>query len=155
LLDHADKLAGGILAHTGARLKVKQEIFDVIQNNYVGFVESVCAFGLSPKSDAGKLRPQIENFTQAGSKATFGDFSACNQFDVMDRLAEIQIPILVLSATDDVLTPPKYGQFLADNLPNAQLANISDAGHMAPFEKPDAVNQAIKAYLQSLETALV
>ncbi len=123
----------------------------MIKNNYDGFIDSVCAFGLSPQSDAGALRPQIETFTQAGSKVTFGDFSACNNFDVMDRLADIQTPVLVLTATDDYLTPPKYGQFMADNIPHAQLVNIDNAGHMAPFEKPEEVNRAIEGYLTGLK----
>ena len=149
LLDHPEHLAGGILANTGARLKVQQDILDVIKSNYGGFVDSVCAFGLSPQSDAAAMRPQIETFTKAGSEVTFGDFSACNNFDVMDRLAEIQTPVLVLTATDDYLTPPKYGQFMADKIPHARLANIENAGHMAPFEKPAEFNQAVVEYLDS------
>ena len=150
LLDHPERFEGGILVNTGARLRVKQDIFDLIKTNFQEYVDAFCAFGLSPQSNAGALKPQIENFTQAGSEVTFGDFSACNKFDVMDRLGEIQAPVLVLSAEDDFLTPPKYGQFLADNIPNAQLANIDAAGHMAPFEKPEEVNQAIRDYLKSI-----
>jgi len=138
--------------NTGARLRVKQEIFDLIKTNFQEYVDAFCTFGLSPQSNAKALKPQIASFTTASAVATFGDYSACNNFDVMDRLSEIQTPVLVLSAEDDFLTPPKYGQFLADNISNAQLANIDAAGHMAPFEKPDAVNQAIEGYLKSLRS---
>ena len=149
LLDHPGRFRGGILVNTGARLRVKQEIFDLIETSFREYVDAFCAFALSPQSNSEALKPQIERFTRASAATTFGDFSACNNFDVMERLAEIQTPVLVLSAEDDFLTPSKYGQFLADNIPNASLVNIEAAGHMAPFEKPEAVNQAIKGYLKS------
>jgi pimeloyl-ACP methyl ester carboxylesterase len=152
LLDHPGRFEGGILVNTGARLRVKQDIFDLIKTNFREYVNAFCTFALSPKSNTVALKPQIASFTKASAVTTFGDYSACNNFDVMERLAEIQTPVLVLSAEDDFLTPPKYGQYLADNISNAQLANIDAAGHMAPFEKPEAVNQAIEGYLKSLRS---
>jgi len=149
LLDHPGRFTGGILVNTGARLRVKQDIFDLINTNFSEYVENFCVLALSPQSNLEKMKPQIMSFTQAGPEVTYGDFSACNQFDVMDRLAEIHAPVLVLTATDDYLTPPKYGQFMADNVPNARLANIENAGHMAPFEKPAEVNRAVVEYLES------
>ena len=149
LLDHPGRFAGGILVNTGARLRVKQDIFDLINTNFGEYVENFCVLALSPQSNLEKMKPQIMSFTQAGPEVTFGDFSACNKFDVMDRLADIQTPVLVLTATDDYLTPPKYGQFMADKIPHARLANIENAGHMAPFEKPAEFNQAVVEYLDS------
>jgi pimeloyl-ACP methyl ester carboxylesterase len=80
-------------------------------------------------------------------KVTYGDFQACNQFNVIERLDEIRVPVLVISAEDDKLTPPKYARFLEDGIPNATRKHIHDAGHIAPMEKPQEVNQAIIAFL--------
>ncbi len=76
-----------------------------------------------------------------------GDFRACDEFDVMDRLSAIVVPVLIISAEDDLLTPPKYGDFLEKNIPNADRAHIMDAGHLAPLEKPQEVTQAIFKFL--------
>jgi pimeloyl-ACP methyl ester carboxylesterase len=65
----------------------------------------------------------------------------------MNRLAEISVPVLILSAEDDKLTPPKYGQFLESGITNATRTHIMDAGHIAPMEKPREVNQAIIEFL--------
>jgi len=151
LLNHPGRFAGGVLVNTGARLRVKQDIFDLVNTNFDAYVENFCVLALSPQSNLEKMKPQIMRFTQAGSEVTYGDFSACNTFDVMDRISEIQTPVLVLSAADDYLTPPKYGQFMADNIPNARLASIEGAGHFAPFEKPAEVNRAIAVYLESID----
>ncbi len=55
---------------------------------------------------------------------TRSDFNACNTFDVMNQLNKINAPVLVLTASDDQLTPIKYGQFLAEHIKNATLSNI-------------------------------
>ena len=67
----------------------------------------------------------------------------------MDRLAEISVPVMVISAQDDKLTPPKYADFLESAIPNTTRAHIPDAGHIAPLEKPREVNQAIIEFLDS------
>jgi pimeloyl-ACP methyl ester carboxylesterase len=89
------------------------------------------------RDDLQKCDPQV----------TFGDFEACNRFDVMDRLAQISVPVMVISAQDDKLTPPKYADFLESAISNTTRAHISDAGHIAPLEKPREINQAIIEFL--------
>ena len=65
----------------------------------------------------------------------------------MDALGLIEVPVLVLTATDDNLTPLKYGTFLANSIKNAELVTIQDAGHFSPIEKPLEVNRAINDFL--------
>jgi pimeloyl-ACP methyl ester carboxylesterase len=72
---------------------------------------------------------------------------------VIARLASIRVPVLVVSAADDKLTPPKYGQFLAERIPGSRRAHIPDAGHFVPIEKPQKVNAAIAAFLDELRVA--
>jgi pimeloyl-ACP methyl ester carboxylesterase len=66
---------------------------------------------------------------------------------VAERLDEISVPVLVISAEDDKMTPPKYAQFLEDGIPNAARIHIHDAGHISPMEKPQEVNRAIIEFL--------
>jgi pimeloyl-ACP methyl ester carboxylesterase len=56
---------------------------------------------------------------------------------------------MVISAQDDKLTPPKYADFLESAIPNTTRAHISDAGHIAPLEKPRETNQAIIEFLNN------
>ncbi len=78
---------------------------------------------------------------------THGDFRACDHFDVTGRLSKIVLPVLVLTAEDDQLTPPASGEFLAKNIDRAIRVHIMDAGHIAPMEKPEAVNRTIIEFL--------
>ena len=54
------------------------------------------------------------------------------QTDLRARLAEIQVPALVVHGSHDRLVPPAAGAYLAAHLPQARLLRIEGAGH-APF----------------------
>ncbi len=147
ILDHPDRFSAGILINTGARLKVTPLIFELIEKKYADFVKSIFSMAISAKTDIKELRPEIEASTQCLPAIASGDFRACDGFDVTAELSRIEIPILVLAATDDKLTPVKYGIFLSDNIKNAELLTIRDAGHFSPMEKPHEVNRAIYDFL--------
>ena len=150
LMDHGDCFPAGILMNTGARLKVNPLIFETIQKDFDKYLESVVSMGISGKSDAGVLRPVIRETSGCLPEVALGDYQACNRFDVMERLHLIKMPVLVLTATDDVLTPAKYGLYMAEKIAGAIVYSIEDAGHLSPLEKPDEVNNAIRHFLQQL-----
>jgi pimeloyl-ACP methyl ester carboxylesterase len=147
LISHGDRFPAGILINTGARLKVLPLVFETIEKDYANFVEMLFTFVISEKNSTAKLRAELKACTISQSAIASGDFRACNDFNVMDNLGVIQVPVLVLTATDDMLTPLKYGTFLANNLKDAELVTIQDASHFSPIEKPFEVNQAINGFL--------
>jgi len=150
LIDHGERFPAGILMNTGARLKVNPLIFGTIQKDFNKFVESVLVMGISKKSDAEALWPLIQETSACVPEVALGDYQACNRFDVMDRLQFIKTPVLVLTASDDVLTPAKYGLYMGEKIAGAIMHSIEDAGHLSPLEKPDEVNNAIRHFLQQL-----
>jgi pimeloyl-ACP methyl ester carboxylesterase len=147
LLDYPDRFSAGILVGTGARLRVLPAIFEAIENDYTGFVEMIGKFASSEKTEPAVIAPYQRELGSCEPAIVYGDFQACDKFDVMNRLAEISVPVLVISAEDDKLTPPKYGRFLEAGIANATRTHIMDAGHIAPLEKPREVNRAIHDFL--------
>jgi 3-oxoadipate enol-lactonase len=69
--------------------------------------------------------------------------------DFSGRLAEFDVPTLVICGEHDAIIPPEEMQSIATGLPKGTFALIAEAGHMAPLEQPAAVNQALRAFLQS------
>lgn len=67
--------------------------------------------------------------------------------DSRPDLALVNVPALVLVGAEDRLTPPRYSQELAAIIPGAQYRPVERAGHMAPMEQPEAVNDALRAWL--------
>ncbi len=148
LIEKKYDYTGGILINTGARLKVMPMIFETIRKDYRASVEATRLFAVSPKTDPQKVAPLIAAMHQCRSESALNDFLACDAFDVMDQLATIAMPVLVLTAEDDKLTPPKYGTYLTQQLPFAYMVQIPAAGHFSPLEKETEVNLAILDFLK-------
>jgi pimeloyl-ACP methyl ester carboxylesterase len=75
------------------------------------------------------------------------DFVACNAFDVRDQIGQITVPTLVISGDKDKMTPVENGRFLAEHIPNAQLAIVEGGGHMMALEQPAVVADLVKERL--------
>jgi pimeloyl-ACP methyl ester carboxylesterase len=88
-----------------------------------------------------------ERFREAGPDVLLGDLTACDRFDVMERLGEIDVPALVIAGTADRLTPVEYARYLAEHISEAQIAVIEDAGHMVMLERPAEVAESIRRFL--------
>lgn len=85
-----------------------------------------------------------------GPAVVRADFEAAASFDVRNRLGGVLAPVLIISGTEDRLVPPRYAEFLHAHLPRATLVWIEGAGHMAMLEQPQAVNVAIRNFLEQV-----
>jgi pimeloyl-ACP methyl ester carboxylesterase len=148
MADRQEDFSAGIAANTGAKLKTQPLIFEMIEKDYKGFVNGMYNIGISKKTDPEKIRPLVEEMVKCPPEVTKGDFTACDNFNIMDRLDQIKIPVLVLTASDDQMTPPKFGQYIAQNINSSKIVNIENAGHLSPLEKPAEVSQAIRNFLE-------
>ncbi len=150
LLNSKIKFKAGIIINSGAKLKVMTAIFELIKNNYSAYTSSIPAIGASSLTDPAKLQDIVDDAEKCLPDVVYGDFTACNKFDVTGKLSIINVPVLILTAEEDKLSPQKYGKFLADNITGSSHINISDAGHFSPLEKPEEVNEAILEFLKGI-----
>jgi len=148
LIDEPESYSRGVAANTGAKLKTQPLIFELIEKDYKEFVNGMYTFGISKKTDPTKLKPFIDSMEECPPEVVKGDFKACDAFDVRERLHEIKIPVLVLTASEDQLTPAKFGEYLADQINGAAITNIEGAGHLAPIEQPEDFTRAISGFLE-------
>lgn len=149
-LGHRDRLSGLVLVGTGARLRVLGRILQLFQEGSPHGPDLVASLSYSPKTPAGAVVEAERALLETPAAVTLGDFLACDRFDVMARLAGIDVPTLVLAGVDDRLTPPKYGAYLARQIPGARLVEIEAAGHFPQLEQPAAVNAALRGFLTTL-----
>ena len=61
--------------------------------------------------------------------------------------ARIRCPALVVLGARDVMAPPKNAQELIGALPDARVVALPDCGHALMAEQPDAVLDALRAFL--------
>jgi len=62
-------------------------------------------------------------------------------------LAAARCPVLFLSPGEDVVLPPFAPAGMVAHIPSARVATIPEAGHSAYFEKPEAFNAIVEAFL--------
>jgi 3-oxoadipate enol-lactonase len=67
--------------------------------------------------------------------------------DTHSRLRQIAAPTLVLVGSEDIVTPVFFAQELAEGIPGAQLHVLDRGGHTPDVEYPEAVAEAMLAFL--------
>ena len=63
------------------------------------------------------------------------------------KLGRVTAPTLLLFGEHDVVVPPGNAELLAAKLPHARVEILPNAGHVFPFETPEAANRAITRFL--------
>jgi len=90
---------------------------------------------------------QIENWDKALWQLTV----ASEESGLVERLAEITMPTLVITGDDDRIVPTEQSLRLADELPNAELKVIAQSGHLPHEEKSVEFMQAVTEFLSTLK----
>ncbi len=150
-LDYPEDINGLILVGSGGRLRVHPDTLQMMADmvdqpeQYPDTLDD--AYKLVDPEFAAQLKAQAA--IQGPAPALY-DLTACDQFDVMARLDEINTPTHAIVGTADVMTPPKYSDFLVKAMNNAAVTQIEGGTHFVFAEQPDAVNQAIEAFCNTL-----
>jgi pimeloyl-ACP methyl ester carboxylesterase len=147
-LTSPDLLDGMILVGSGGRLRVKPEILETLARGERPAGNLEYSYALNTRKDV--LDKAAMEMMDVPASVFLADFTACDRFDIMDRLGGIGVPTLVICGKDDRMTPVKYSEYLSGHIPNAKLVLVPDAGHMAMIEQPRAVNEHIAAFIDAL-----
>ena len=103
---------------------------------------------ITPDIFEGYQKPlQVENWDKALWQLTV----ASEESGLVERLAEITMPTLVITGDDDRIVPTEQSLRLADDLPNAELKVIAQSGHLPHEEKPVEFMQAVTEFLSTLK----
>ena len=90
-----------------------------------------------------RLGVQVENW----DRALWAFTSASQASNLTDTLAEITMPVLVVTGENDLVVPASQSIALADDLPDADLVVVPACGHLAQEECPAAFLEAVNAWL--------
>jgi len=102
-----------------------------------------------PRPDQSAFRDQfLQQINQADPKGYRASMRALAGFNVTGRLAEINIPTLVISGENDTTVTLESQRILSKNIPNATHIIISKGGHAITVEQPDIFNEAIIGFFQ-------
>lgn len=150
-LKYPNDLKGLILIGGGARLRVHPMYLEMLEQakSDPRMLEGFTEIGwelIDPELKEVLQRRALEN----GPAVFLNDMLCCDRFDIMERVHEIRIPTLALCGSEDIMTPPKYTEYLAQSIAGARAVIVPGGTHMVAAEKPQDVNQAIEDFLESL-----
>jgi len=147
---HSTSVKGLVLVGTGARLRVRQDLLAKIMENYEQASKFIARISVSPNCDPIVVERIAKEMLKVNAEVTYGDFLACDGFDRMSEVGDINLETLVICGADDQMTPPKYSQYLHDKIRNSRLVVIPGAGHSVMLEKHREFNEALQVFLASL-----
>ncbi|HEV8321901.1 MAG TPA: alpha/beta fold hydrolase [Myxococcota bacterium] len=84
-------------------------------------------------------------FSPNGAEAAL--LAVTRRDSVLDRLAEVRAPTLVVVGEEDVATPPAQSEAIARAVPGARLVRVAGSGHMVPVERPAEATQLLADFL--------
>lgn len=146
-LTHPEVISKIVLVGTGARLRVFPMILDGIKDNFEETVRKMARFAYSRKTSSDLIEKGISEMMKCRPEILYGDFLACDRFDIMEEVKKINLPTLVLCGDEDELTPVNYSQFLHHQIKGSKLEILPNAGHMVMMESPQAFNEKVEKFL--------
>jgi pimeloyl-ACP methyl ester carboxylesterase len=148
-LKHAEVIKGIILVGTGARLRVFPMILDGIRSDFGETVRKITQFAYSRNTPLEVIDRGVADMMRCRPEVLYGDFLACDRFDIMAELDKITVPTLIMCGDEDQLTPVKYSQYLLQHIKGSRLEILPEAGHMVMMEAAETFNEKIGAFVSS------
>jgi pimeloyl-ACP methyl ester carboxylesterase len=150
---HAERLERIALIGTAYPMKVGDAFLDAAKRNSYDAFDMSTIWGHAPQVPlGGNPNPGMWMYgdTQARLErlppgVLYADLNACNQYSLSGT---VKCPTLFILGRRDVMTPPRAARSLQEQIPGAQTVVIDFSGHSLMAEAPDAVLDALIAFLK-------
>jgi len=153
---HAGRVGAVALAGPAAPMTVADALLDAARRNDPVAHELITGWSFSSAGLLGGNRMpglwlagnalRLLERTRPGVLAV--DLAACNAYAAgVAAAGAVRCPALVIVGTRDLMAPPKSAQPLLDALPGVRVVTLPGCGHAMMAEQPDAVLDALRAFL--------
>lgn len=152
VLDGSVSPSALVLVGTGAKLAVHERLRESLADDFEGAIDFLHDDDrLLHDTDPEIIERSKAEMRGVGQRVTRRDFLTCHEFDVRERLGEIDVPMLAICGERDRLTPPDYHEYLADNVQDGQFETVSDAAHLVMIERSEAFNRKLDTFFESVD----
>lgn len=154
LLERSVEMSGVVLAGTGVRLPVPEDLLAWASTDFDRGVEYLHEPGhLLYDADEGTFDASRAALRETGQEVFERDLRTAHAVDLRGRLSGVDTPALAVVGEHDRFTPPHYHERLREELPDCEVAVIDAAAHLAMLDRPDAFNDVVGTFLDRVPTA--
>ena len=156
------RICSAVAIGGASKMIVNHAILQGLQNTFEATVNSIVRYSWHKKTgavaDSERMAAYFrekakQRMLDAGSKTVHGDFLACSNFDLSERLEEIGVPVLVIASDGDRMVPLKVSREMAENLPNAEFVSLENCGHFQHIEQTAKVAGELVTFLSKFRNA--
>lgn len=146
-------LAGMVLISSGAYFGVDKDWLTTMSNpDTMGIaVEHFRRAAFSSKTNPEIIKQVMGEMEVTRSSVIYADWLACSEFDLREYVVEIKTKTKLIWGADDQITPLANAHYLLDQMADADLEIIPDAGHMVVLEKSAEVADSIQRFISHLK----
>jgi len=151
-LAYRKRVIGLGLIGSGARLRVAASTLENVStsSSFLPTVETVIENSYSSDVDPRVKELAVQQMAETRQAVLYGDFLACDEFNVMERVSKIDIPTLIICGSQDRMTPPSRSEYLHEQIAGSQLHILDGAGHMVMIEQPDEVAGLLAEFVDQI-----
>lgn len=95
------------------------------------------------------IADMVNNPFPQTSEGCAGQLTALENFDLTDKLPEIETEMLIMSGEADLFTPKRFVKVLEEKLPNGKLCIVPQVGHMLHIEAIETVMEETLAFCKA------
>ncbi len=148
----------GVHNKSEAEVQGRQKLLDLAKNEGINSVVKQWLPPMMGKSSLKNIR-LMEKLEKMSTSYSVDEFfkqihALINRPDAKSVLPLIDVPTLLLSATEDIWSPISQHEQMQEYIKNSTLVIIENASHMAPVEQPKLVANAIVNWLNSNQNKL-
>lgn len=143
-------LATSARADTPEGAALRERAIAAIERDFARYVGTLSSLLLTPAAaeDRDLLATVRADMQAVGAMAAVRQQrAAAARVDRRDFVRSLALPVQVLGAAEDKVTPPALSQEIAQLAPGAELELIEGSGHLLPFEQPARVAAGLQRLL--------
>lgn len=151
-LNHRQHVTALTLLGAGARMRVNPTLIEAAssQTTFHIAIDNIIDWSFATDTPQELKDLAAKRMMEIRPSVLHGDFLACDTFDVSEQLGEINKPTLIICGKEDQMTPPRNSQFLEDQIPDASLAVLPNAGHMLMLEQPGQAADVLLDFIDNI-----
>ncbi|NLF52338.1 MAG: alpha/beta hydrolase [Leptolinea sp.] len=158
-IEYSDRLLGLILINTFATLRPKRwNEWSYLVKRYLrarfhgaGAQAEMTARRIFPREDQKELRRELEMHIRQTDPGVYKSaMRELGLFDARHSLKQLSVPSLLITGENDTTVPLENQCELGEGLSGCRQVMIANAGHGVIIDQPDAVNDNLLKFLQTI-----